>query len=221
MIAGKPTNAKTPPLQRGLRSALLVLLLVYPLTLHLGILEGWLLPAVAILLALVLLSALLMLGNGNRSGWLLLLASLGMAVWLTAMHGNPRLLLRLPPVAINGILCILFGATLLAGQKPLITRFAETMHGHALDAAAQRYTRGVTILWTTLFALMMTESALLALLASPETWSLFTNFINYVVVLLVFFLEYRLRIRRLPQLQHPGFAGFLLALSRIDWRKLL
>jgi uncharacterized membrane protein len=221
LIAGEQMDSKTAASQRWLRRALLALLLAYPLTLHLGILEGWLLPAVAILLGMMLLSAILMLGNGNRNGWLLLLGTFALSAWLTAMHGDPALLLRLPPVAINGILCILFGATLLAGQKPLITRFAELMHGHALDDAARRYTRGVTILWTALFAIMMTECALLALMASPETWSLFTNFINYAVVLLVFFLEYRLRIRVLSHLHHPGFAGFLLALSRIEWRRLL
>ncbi|MEJ2591025.1 MAG: hypothetical protein P8178_06450, partial [Candidatus Thiodiazotropha sp.] len=170
---------------------------------------------------LLLVSALLMLGSGNRGGWLLLIAMLASAAWVYNLHGDPAPLLRVPPVAINGILCLLFGTTLTAGRKPLITRFAELMHGHALDDNALRYTRGVTLMWTSLFALMTAECLLLALFAGAETWSLFTNFVNYAVVLLAFFIEYRIRIHRLADLQHPGFTGFLVALSRIEWRKLL
>lgn len=220
MTADKTMDSMLSTGQIWLRRLLTLLLVAYPLTLHLGILEGWLLPAAFLLLGLMLLSALLLLLGGNRNGWLVLLVMIVMSAWLYLRHDDSALLLRLPPVVINGILCILFGSTLLEGQKPLITRFAELMHGHALDETALRYTRGVTTLWTALFAAMMIESALLALLASPEIWSLFTNFVNYVLVLLVFLLEYRLRIRRLSHLDHPGFAGFLLALSRLDWRRL-
>jgi uncharacterized membrane protein len=116
---------------------------------------------------------------------------------------------------------MLFGYTLLPGQRPLISRFAEILHGHVLDTLTLRYTRGVTLLWSSLFALMTLESLLLGLLAEPAIWSLFTHFINYLVLLLVFFLEYRLRLRHLPHLEHPGFFGFLCSLRRVDWRRLL
>lgn len=198
----------------------LMLLLAYPFALHLGVLNHRMQPALFILLGLSILFGLLMLTRRNPYGWLILAMTITTAAWLYAYPTDPASLLKLPPVLINGMLCLLFGHTLLPGQRPLIGRFAEIMHGHALDALAQRYTRGVTLLWTSLFALMTLESLLLGLLAEPQIWSLFTNFINYLVVLMVFFLEYRLRLRRLPHLEHTGFAEFLLALRRLDWRRL-
>lgn len=198
----------------------LILLLAYPLTLHLGLATERIQPALLLLLGFLLISGMAMLARGNRSGWLPLTGLVIATGWLYAYQGEPQTLLKLPPVLINGILCLLFGITLLPGQKPLISRFAEIMHGHALDAPSLRYTRGVTGLWCALFAFMTLESLLLGLFAETQIWSLFTNFLNYLVILLVFFLEYRLRLLRLPHLEHAGFFRFLLDLSRIDWRRL-
>jgi uncharacterized membrane protein len=204
-----------------LRRLLLLSLLCYPFALHLGLTQDRLLPAVLLLLGVLLLSGLMMLARGNRYGWLPLLLLLAAAAWLFVNQDQPQRLLKLPPILINGILCLLFGYTLLPGQRPLISRFAQIMHGHALDSQTQRYTRGVTLLWCLLFALMALESLLLGLWAEPRIWSLFTNFINYLVVFLVFFLEFRWRLRQLSHLEHPGFFGFLFALRRIEWRRLL
>jgi uncharacterized membrane protein len=198
----------------------LLLLLAYPFALHLGVLHHRLQPALLILLSLFLLLGVAMASRGNRYGWLMLAATGAAGIALSAGKIDPALLVRLPPVVINGLLCLLFGHTLLPGQHPLISRFAEIIHGHALDDRALRYTRGVTQLWTGLFAFMALESLLLGLLAPPTVWSLFTNFFNYLLVGLVFLLEYRLRLKRLTHLEHPGFGGFLLALRRIDWRRL-
>jgi len=221
MTAPASSDSQVTPHQRALQVLLLLLLVAYPLALHLGILGERLLPAVSILFGLLCLSGLLLLIKGSRYGWLPLLGAALMLGGFLLKGGEPALFLKLPPVLINGILCIIFSATLLPGRKPLIARFAEIMHAHALDEQTLRYTRGVTMVWSGLFAGMLLESLLLAWLASPEIWSLFTNFINYILVMLVFFFEYRLRIRRLAHLQHPGFVTFLLSLRRIEWRKLL
>ncbi len=213
-------HRETTPAGAWLGRLSLLLLLAYPFALHLGVLNHRLQPALLILLSLFLVIGAVMLSRRNRYGWLVLLAVGATGAAITTGKIDPALLLRLPPVAINGLLFLLFGHTLLPGQRPLISRFAEIIHGHALDARALRYTRGVTQLWTGLFAVMALESLLLGLLAEPPVWSLFTNFINYLVVALVFILEYQLRLRRLAHLEHPGFAGFLLALRRIDWRRL-
>ncbi len=199
---------------------LLILLLAYPVALHLGVVNDRMQPALILLLGLMLVSGVLMLARGNRYGWTVLGGFMAAAGWITLYHGEPETLLKLPPVLINGILCLLFGYTLLPGRKPLISRFAEIMHGHALDAQSLRYTRGVTLLWSALFALLTLESLLLGMLAEPALWSLFTNFLNYLFVLLLFVVEYRLRLRRLPHLEHAGFFRFLLDLRRIDWRRL-
>ncbi|MCU7853080.1 MAG: hypothetical protein KZQ80_12810 [Candidatus Thiodiazotropha sp. (ex Monitilora ramsayi)] len=205
-----------------LHRTLLLLLIAYPLTLHLGILDnGSLLPAATILLGLIWLSGLSMLANKHRIGWFFLSGGGMLAAWLYTQAGDPVLVLKLPPILINGILFMLFSSTLLPGKQPLISRFAEIMHGHKLDPIAIRYTYGVTVLWSALFMIMIVESVLLAFFATPEIWSLFTNFINYALIGLVFFIEYRVRIHKLPHLKHPGFTAFLLSLRRIEWRKLI
>lgn len=212
---------QSDPPRRGLRALLFLLLLAYPLALHLGIIGDSLSPAFCILMGIIFLSGLLMLLTGNYYGWLPLLTAALMLGGFMLQGTDPVFFLKLPPILINGTLCLVFATTLLPGQKPLITRFAEIMHAHALDDTTLCYTRGITLLWSSLFAAMMLESLLLALLASAEIWSMFTNFINYILVLLVFFLEYRLRLRKLSHLQHPGFTSFLLSLRRIEWGKLL
>ncbi len=216
-----PGRGGQTPAGRWLARLLLLLLIAYPLALHLGVLHQRLGPAWICLLALLLLSGGMMVGNGRRSGWLLLATALAGALWVSLYQGDPATLLRLPPVLINGLLGLLFGSTLLPHRRPLISRFAELMHGHALDETTRRYTRGVTLLWTLLFAALTLESLLLGLFAPPAIWSLFTHFINTLVVLLVFFVEYQVRLRRLAHLEHPGFTGFMLALRRIDWRRLV
>ncbi len=216
-----PEHGDQAPTGRWLGRLLLLLLIAYPLALHLGVLSERLGPAWFCLLSVLLLSGGLMLRNGRRTGLLPLAAALAGALWVSLYRGDPATLLRLPPVLINGLLCLFFGSTLLPRRRPLISRFAEIMHGHALDETTRRYTRRVTLVWTLLFAAMAMESLLLGLFAPPAVWSLFTHFINPLVVLLMFFVEYRVRLRRLAHLEHPGFTGFMLALRRIDWRRLV
>lgn len=199
---------------------LVILLLSYPFALHLGVLNDRLQPALVLLLVLILLSGLLMVIRGNLYGWLMFAVAPAAAVWISLCGIDTEVLLKLPPVLISGLLCLVFGYTLLAGETPLISRFAEIMHGHALDERTRRYTRKVTWTWTAVFALITLESLLLALFADDRTWSLFTNFINYLLVLLVFIIEYRIRLHRLNHLEHPGFVAFLLALRQVDWRRL-
>ena len=219
-MAGQHVPETRNPDRSGWSRLVLILLLAYPFVLHVGVLNDRIQPAVLLLLGVLLLSGALMLARGNRYGWLVMTGLMAAAAWTYAYNGAPQTLLKLPPVLINGLLCILFGYTLLPGQQPLISRFAEIVHGHALDEATLRYTRGVTLLWSSLFAFMALECVVLALLAETRLWSLFTNLINYLVVALVFLLEYSWRLRRLPHLDHPGFFDFLIALRRIDWRRL-
>ena len=214
-----PTD--TGPAHGLLRGVLLLLLIAYPVTLHFGVLKnGNLQPAVIILLGLILFSGVSMVANRNLTGWLLLICGSTLAVWLFTQEIDPALVLKLPPILISLSLMVLFSSTLLPGRRALISRIAEMMHGHKLDPVAERYTRGVTILWSTLFVLMLLESILLALYASPKTWSLFTNFINYALIGLVFVIEYRIRVRKLSHLQHMAFSDFILSLRRIEWRRL-
>ena len=195
---------------------LLVFVLLYPVTLHFGIFAGSVTPGILILSLLLLLSGGVLLMKGAHAGWGLLLLGVGLLACQAYYQSTAQMVLFLPPILINLLLCVLFARTLGADSIPLISAFARIVHGQELDEVTQRYTRAVTQLWVAVFTLLALVSLLLALFAPLEIWSLFTNFINYILVLVVFFIEYQVRIRRLSHLEHPGFVGFMRLLGKID-----
>jgi len=193
---------------RSKATSSLGLLLLYSLSIHLGVLSGYTLPT---LLVLGVVAGIAMLRKGH---WLLL-PLIPLTLYLLWLSQTAATLFLLPPVLINLLLALVFGGTLLPGATPLITQFAQIMEDD-LDAKALGYTRQVTIAWALFFILMSTEALLLALYASPFIWSLFTNFLNYLFLLLFFLLEYRLRIHRITEMEHPGFIDFIRRLAKID-----
>ena len=120
----------------------------------------------------------------------------------------PAVIVYAPPIVLNLALGALFASTLRAGSEPLITRFARAERGD-MPADLARYTRTLTWIWVAFFALMAAISLSLAVAASPGAWSLFTNVVNYLLVLLMFVLEYGYRRIRYRHHRHPGPAEFL------------
>jgi uncharacterized membrane protein len=110
-------------------------------------------------------------------------------------------LLYIPPVAINLALCWLFGRTLARGRLPLIARFAMMEQG-TLSPELASYTRRLTWLWTLLFAGAAVASVVLALSGSRDAWSLFTNFLNYLLVAVLFLGEFAYRRLRFRSYRH-------------------
>ena len=210
-------------LRKGIHLVLLLLAAAYPLALHAGVLNGNLIAPSLILLLLLMVTGVLELLKGRSVGWLIILSSALCCGWLLMHRPDTVKLLLLPPIFINGSLFILFTMTLLPRQTPLITRFAQLMHQNErpLKENELRYTRGVTLFWSMMFAFLTLESALLARYASAETWSLFTNFINYLLVIAAMLIEYRIRVWKLPHLEHPGFVSFVRSVRRMEWRSLL
>ncbi len=211
------------PLQRWLPLGLLLLGLSYPLVLHLGVVNGNLIPATLIMLLILVCWGILELSKSRANGWPLIGIGLGGVLWLWLGQPDMVKLLKLPPILINGTFFLMFSMTLLPHRTPLITRFAQLMHEQErdLNEVEQRYTLWVTRFWSGMFAFLTLESAWLVFWASEETWSLFTNFVNYLLVLAALMVEYRIRVWRLPHLEHPGFVGFMRRFRSIEWRSLL
>lgn len=101
----------------------------------------------------------------------------------------------IPHAAINLFLLWFFGRTLLPGRDPLITKLARRVHG-TLDARMVSYTKGVTIAWCVFFTGQIMTSILLFNFTSLATWSLYINFVNFPLVLLMFVGEYAYRVMR-------------------------
>lgn len=132
--------------------------------------------------------------------------------------GDGRLFLYAAPILIFLALMWLFGQTLLPGRRPLITAIADAMRGPLPDAVA-RYTRRLTLAWSGLFAVMALINLLLALFAPPVLWSLFANFINYLIIGLVFVLEWLFRRWHLGDEETLSLRQYLRGMLRLDYRR--
>lgn len=190
----------------------------YLLTAHYAAVSGNPVPAALTLLALVIGGLWQPLRRGRPLAWLGLAAA-GTAVGALGQRGQLMQLLYLPPVIMNVALLLMFGRTLRPGRTPLVTRIALAL-GDAPSERLHRYTRAVTLAWSAFFASMAVESALMAVLARPELWSLFTNLVNYVLIGVFFLVEYTIRCRYLKGTDRGGFIGFMRALKQADFKRL-
>lgn len=121
----------------------------------------------------------------------------------------PRMLLNLDwfyltqHIVTNLIFAWFFGHTLIAPRTPLITQFAQTIHGSLPDGIKQ-YTRGVTLAWTVFFLAQIVLSLIIFYSFSLETWSLFANVLNWPLVILMFMGEFVCRKIMNPDFEHAG-----------------
>ena len=156
---------------------------------------------------------------GRIQSWLLFIV-LATALLLLTRAGGGRYVLFIPPVILPAIGAWFFGRSLRAGEVPLITRIARASRADAMPAELVSYTRGVTWLWTLTLSGMALLSVALAAFAPMELWSLFTNFLNYLILGAIFPLEYLWRRLRFRHLEHPGFIGHIRMIARTNYRKL-
>ncbi|NJD07155.1 MAG: hypothetical protein FIA97_11770 [Methylococcaceae bacterium] len=188
------------------------LLLGLPLFSYLALQQGvspvWF-GAADFALATAVLVALL--ARRDRSSLISLLAvSLASAAAAAALYRyRPDILVFLPSIFIYAALALLFQNTLGANREPLITRFARLERDGRLPAVLAAYTRRLTLGWTLFFYALLVQSVLLAWLTTPETFLLFANTLNYVLVAAFFLIEYVYRRIRYHQFPHASPLGFI------------
>lgn len=197
---------------------ILIALLAYPALIHLSLAFGrpLLIAGTWLLISVVGMAVAIYKRNDSLTLLFGILLTAGIGLW---WWGEAMGLMYLPPVLINVALLILFGRTLLPGVVPLVSRVAALWRG-TLDSEVARYTRRVTVAWTLFFAIMALESMALALFAPLNVWSLFTNLVNYLLVLLFVVVEYQLRFYFLPNHEHLSFREFCRLLVTADLRSL-
>lgn len=138
------------------------------------------------------------------------------AVALSGPANLNDLIIRTQPVAIAGMLAFLFGRTLMPGQVPLIVRIGEHFRGE-LPPSVAAYGVRLTVFWTLLFVFLALESALLGVFGTAFWWSLFTNLINYIIIVSVFVVEYAIRRRVLSDVDHEPFFNYVASMARIGF----
>lgn len=96
------------------------------------------------------------------------------------------------------LLAIVFGRTLRAGSEPIATRVVRIVL-KSVPAEVSRYTRGVTLAWTVLFAAIAGVSVMLFFASSTAVWSAFANLVSGPMVAAMFVGEYLVRCRVVPK----------------------
>ncbi len=144
----------------------------------------------------------------GRPGFWLLFLLLALALWWLVHAGGGQYALYLPPVLLPLVLAACFAHTLRPGRTALISSIASAARG-SLAPAIAIYTRRLTLFW----ALFLTALAGVALLLSVTgplwLWSLFTNFVSYALIGVVFVVEYLLRRHWFREHPHYGFFTYL------------
>lgn len=195
------------------------LLLLYPLLVHAAIVaDSRLLEFAALsLLAGNVLGPKLI--RAQAWAWTTFAAcAVGSAVFV--ILGDGRLFLYAAAVVSPLALMWFFARTLLPGQTPLVTRIADDMSG-PLSPAVTLYTRRVTQLWVVALTGFATANFLLALFATPVIWSLFANFINYIIAGTLFLAEWLFRCWYIREDNSMTWREYMWALIRLDIRRLL
>lgn len=147
----------------------------YPLLVYLGL--GRFEPRwLALLLAA--LAVLRAIGNRDRFWWWA--AGAGLVLAGVSAFANQALPLKLYPVLVNGLLLLVFGASLLHPPS-MIERLAR-LREPELDTHGVAYTRGVTQVWCGFFALNGGIALATTLWASDATWALYNGLIAYLLI---------------------------------------
>ena len=101
------------------------------------------------------------------------------------------------PVLANLAVCGRFGATLLPGREPLITRYTRFDMGEGMPPACRPYTRALTWIWAAFLALFAVAHALAGLSGLWPSWAVLGAEAGLGAAL--FLGEHALRDRLFPQ----------------------
>jgi uncharacterized membrane protein len=201
------------------RTALTVAVSVsFAIAAHVAILDG--LPAQAgALLAIVPLAVLLLflsrrIPRQRAPLFALLVGLIAIASVFPFLKAHFTSVFFLEHAGAQLVLALVFGRTLMAGHEPLVSRFARIVHGRPLSPEETRYTRGVTAAWTIFFCALFALACTLYLGGFTAAWSTLANILTPVFVGAMFVVEYAVRCRVLPHIEHVGLLGGIQAFSR-------
>lgn len=124
----------------------------------------------------------------------------------------------LPPIIMISLILYPFFRSVMPGNTPLLSRFYQ-MTEQQYTPDAMTYTKHVTWIWVIVIILLLLNTLFLTFFASLQTWSLFTNFINYILMLALFIVEWLFRMVWFQKWFSP--IRFIQQLMTIDQRELL
>ncbi|MFD2453464.1 COG4648 family protein [Ideonella paludis] len=108
--------------------------------------------------------------------------------------------LKLYPVWVNAVLLLVFGWSLWRGP-PVIEQLARLSEPE-LPPRAVAYTRQVTQVWCGFFVLNGSVAAYTALACNEQTWAIYNGVVAYVLMGLLFGIEWCVRQRVKASVEH-------------------
>lgn len=170
-----------------------VLVVAYPALVYVG-LTRWSPRAFGAALLAVLVAGALVRARGaaREHLWPVLRVPLTLAalVGIGAAAQEPRFFLALPVIVNLGLLAN-FAAS-LRGPVSLVERFARLQEPD-LPPGGPAYCRRVTVVWCWFFVANAAASASLALWGQVEWWALYTGLVAYLLIGVLFTVEYVVR----------------------------
>jgi uncharacterized membrane protein len=165
------------------------LTILYPFVVYLTL--GHLEPRILALILLVVYGTRYLLGRSTApsyAAWLFAaIASFAVFVFATGSQAT----LYYYPVLINLILFVLFGYSLV--YPPSVIERIARLREPDLPASGVAYTRKVTLAWLVFFLLNGTIALATALRGDVAVWSLYNGFIAYMLMGLLFLIEFLIR----------------------------
>ena len=167
-----------------------LLTLLYPFAVYFGInyFEPWKIASFLVGLLVIRLVA-----SVSVKHWSSPLLVVGIAYCAFAIWNNELATLRLYPVIVNAGMLSIFSWS-LAFPPSLVERLARIQHPD-LPPEGIVYTRRVTQVWCLFFIINGSIALVTALWSNIETWSLYNGLIAYVLMGLLFAVEYVVRMR--------------------------
>ncbi len=115
----------------------------------------------------------------------------GSALCLIIVALNNMILVQFYPIVINVVLFLLFVSTLIKPPS-MIERLARLTTPN-LPKHAISYTRNVTLIWCIFFIFNVIMATLTTFYATLEMWTLYNGLIAYILMGLIFIIEYGVR----------------------------
>ena len=107
-------------------------------------------------------------------------------------HFTRFIALKYYPVVANLFIFTIFFSSLFT-KETVIQKFAKLMERKELDEKTKVYTKNLTYVWV-VFTFLNLLISIFTVFASERIWALYNGFISYILIGLIFVIEYPVRV---------------------------
>jgi uncharacterized membrane protein len=174
----------------------------YPLIVHLSVIYQVPFVTACLMPLFYLILAKPFSGTDSQIRFKLLILFLLTIVAIFSYYYLDHSIIYLPPILMISLILYPFIRSVLPNNTPLISRFYQLTEQKS-DPRVLSYTEKLTWVWIFLISALLLNTIFLTFFASLETWSLFTNFINYLLLLALLVFEWLFRMVKFKKWVSP------------------